>query len=79
MPAAPLSPEQLAQAQALAEAIRQAIDTEVQALAATLVTTADGHPFGATEFTVRDRAHRIAAKAIEQHLARKKTATRGPA
>jgi F420-0:gamma-glutamyl ligase len=79
MPAAPLSPEQRAQADALAQAIRQAIDAEVQALAATLVATAAGHPFGATEFTVRDLAHQIAAKALEQHLAQKKTATSGPA
>jgi F420-0:gamma-glutamyl ligase len=79
MPAAPLSPAKRAEAQALAQAIRAAIDAEVQALAATLVATAEAHPFGATEFKVRDLAHKIAAKALEQHLAQKNTATGGPA
>jgi hypothetical protein len=79
MSSAPLSPAQRAEVQALAQAIRQATDAEIEDLARTLVTTDDAHLFGATEFTLRDLAHRIAAKALEQHLARKKTATRGPA
>lgn len=79
MPAAPLSPAKRAEAQALAQAIRQATDADIEALAATLVATDEAHPFGATEVALRDLAHRIAAKALEQHLARKKTATTGPA
>ena len=79
MPTTPLSPERLAEAQALAQAIREATAAEIDELARTLVTTADGDLFGATEFKVRDLAHRIAAKAFEQHLARKKTATQAPA
>jgi hypothetical protein len=79
MPAAPRPPEKSAEVQALAQAIRQAIDTELEAIAATLVATRDTHPFGATEFTIRDLAHKIAAKAFEQHLAQKKTATKAPA
>ena len=77
--AAARTPENDPEIQALAQAIREAIDTDVEALAATLVATRDTHPFGATEFQLRDLAHRIAAKAIEQHLAQKKTATREPA
>jgi hypothetical protein len=56
-----------------------AIDTEIGELAANLATTDDAHLFGANEFKIRSLAHKIAAKAIEQHLARKKTDTTGPA
>jgi len=79
MAAAPRSPEKSADVQALARAIRQAIEAETEDLAATLLATSATHPFGATEFKVRELAHKIAAKAIEQHLAQKKTATREPA
>ena len=78
MPSAPLLPEQATQAKALAQAIRQATDAEVEELARLLVTTDDQHLFGANEFKVRDLAHQIAAKALEQHLAQKKTATKAP-
>jgi hypothetical protein len=79
MPTAPRSAENRAEVQALAQAIREAIDTELEALADTLVATSATHPFGATEFKIRALAHKIAAKAIEQHLAQKKTATKAPA
>ena len=79
MPSTPLPPDKLADAQALAQAIRAATEAEVEELARLLVATDDSHPFGATEFQVRDLAHQIAAKALEQQLARKKTATKGPA
>jgi hypothetical protein len=75
----PLSPAQQAEAQALAQAIRAAITTEIDDLARTLVSTDDAHLFGDNEFKLRDLAHKIAAKAIEQHLAQKKTATKAPA
>lgn len=79
MPSTPLPPDKLADVQALAQAIREAAAAEIDELARTLVATDDTHPFGTTEFKVRELAHRIAAKAIEQQLARKKTATPGPA
>jgi hypothetical protein len=79
MPSTPLSPAQRAEARALAQAIREATDAELEELARTLVATDDTHPFGPTEFRVRDLAHQIAAKALERHLARKKTATKAPA
>ena len=79
MPRTPLPPEKLAEVQALAQAIREATDAEVEELARNLLSTDDQHLFGANEFTLRDLAHKIAAKAIERHLARKKTATRAPA
>lgn len=79
MPSPPLSPDQRAAAEALAEAIRQAAAAEIDELARTLVATDDQHLFGATEFRLRDLAHQIAAKALQQHLARKKTVTKAPA
>ncbi len=79
MPSTPLSSEQLADAQALAQAIRAATVAEIDELARTLVSTDDQHLFGINEFKVRELAHKIAAKALEHHLARKKTVTKAPA
>ena len=78
MPSAPLPPEKDAQIQDLARAIREAIDAELNELAADLAATDDAHLFGANEFRIRAIAHRIAAKAVEQHLAGKKTVTKAP-
>jgi hypothetical protein len=79
MPTAPVPPEKQAEIDDLEQAIREAVDAEIGELAANLATTDDAHLFGANEFKIRGLAHKIAAKAIEQHLARKKTATTGPA
>jgi hypothetical protein len=79
MPSAPLTPEKRAETQALAQAIREATAAEIEALAETLFTSDDQHLFGQNEFHVRALAHKIAAKAFEQHLARKKTVTKAPA
>jgi hypothetical protein len=78
MPTAPVPPEKQAEIEDLEQAIRVAIDTEIGELAANLATTDDAHLFGANEFKIRSLAHKIAAKAIEQHLARKKTDTKAP-
>jgi hypothetical protein len=72
------SPHPRPEAEALAQAIRDAVAAEIDQLAETLLATEDRHVFGATEFAVRDLAHKIAAKAYEQHLARKKTAITAP-
>ena len=79
MPSAPLSPEKQAEVDDLARAIREAVDAELNELAANLATTDDAHVFGANEFRIRALAHKIAAKAIEQRLAEKKTDTKEPA
>jgi hypothetical protein len=79
MPSAPLPPEKQAEINDLARSIREAVDAELNELAANLATTDDAHLFGNNEFKIRALAHKIAAKAVEQHLARKKTDTRGPA
>jgi hypothetical protein len=78
MPSAPLPPEKDAEIKGLARAIREAVDAEINELAADLAATDDAHLFGPNEFKIRAIAHRIAAKAVEQHLAGKKTGTRAP-
>lgn len=78
MPSAPPPPEKDHEIQDLARAIREAVDAELNELAANLATTDDAHLFGQNEFTIRALAHKIAAKAVERHLAGKKTATKAP-
>ncbi len=78
MSSSSVPPEKKAEIESLAQAIREAVDDEIGELAANLATTDDAHLFGDNEFKIRALAHRIAAKAIEQHLARKKTAMRVP-
>lgn len=79
MQTAPLPLEKKAEIEDLTQAIRKAIDAELHELAANLATTDDAHIFGDNEFKIRDIAHKIAAKAIEQRLAKKKTDTKVPA
>jgi hypothetical protein len=74
-----LPPEKQTDIEQLTREIHEAVDAEIGELAADLATTDDAHLFGKNEFRIRALAHRIAAKAVEQHLARKKTDTRGPA
>jgi hypothetical protein len=78
MPSTPLPPEKKVEIEDLSQAIREAIDAEISDLAANLATTDDAHLFGDNEFKIRALAHKIAAKAFEQHLARKKTDTKAP-
>jgi hypothetical protein len=78
MPSAPLTPEKQAEIDNLARAIHEAVDAEIGELAANLASTDDAHLFGQNEFQIRAIAHRIAAKAVEQHLAQKKTDTKAP-
>ena len=71
-------PEKEAEIKDLAQAIREAIDAEINELAADLASTDDAHLFGQNEFKVRAIAHKIAAKAFEQHPAGEKTVTKAP-
>jgi parvulin-like peptidyl-prolyl isomerase len=73
-----LSAAQEAEVKELAEAIAQAASAEFLQLARALVGSGSS-PFGKTEFAVRDILLQVGAKAYEQYLAQKKTATRGPA
>jgi hypothetical protein len=74
-----LSPAQEAQAQQLAQAISRAAQDELLQVARLLVVSSDATLFGPTEFKVRDLILRVAAKAYQEHLGQKKTATRAPA
>jgi hypothetical protein len=75
----PLPDAQEAQAQELAAAIAQAAQEDLLAIARDLVAADDASLFGDTELRVRDAVLRVAAKAYQQRLAQKKTATRAPA
>jgi hypothetical protein len=74
-----LPPAQESQAQELAAAIAQAAQEDLLAIARDLVQCQDAALFGETEFRIRDAILRVAAKAFQQRLAQKKTATRAPA
>jgi hypothetical protein len=78
MPIRPLSPDLQADIEQLTHEIHEAVDAEIGELATNLITIDDAHLFGDNEFKIRALAHKIAAKAVERHLARKKTATKGP-
>ncbi len=73
------SADQEAQAKELAAAIAEAGGEELLEIARALVEAEPADLFGATEFKIRALAHRIAAKAYEQRLAQKKSATAPPA
>ena len=62
----------------LERAIHEAVEAEIGQLAANLATTDDARLFGNNEFRIRAIALKIAARAYEQHLARKKTDTTAP-
>ena len=79
MPSKAFSPEKQAEIEDLTRAIHEAVDAEIGELAEHLATTDEAHLFGDNEFRIRALAHRIAAKAVEQHLAQKKMDMMGPA
>jgi hypothetical protein len=75
-----LTPEQLDEADRIKRRLMAAVEDEVQGIAELLASKPDGQLLGAAEFQVRDRVHRIGARAIETALdERKKGGTRGPA
>jgi hypothetical protein len=74
-----LSSAQEVEARELAQAIATAAEADLLEVARALVGSTPADLFGAKEFEVRGIILRVAAKAYEQHLARKKTATKAPA
>jgi hypothetical protein len=68
-----LTASQEADARELARAIASAAEADLLEIARTLVGSTSATLFGANEFKVRDIILRVAAKAYEQHLSRKKT------
>lgn len=80
MPDVVLTPEQEAEALRLAELIGQKAHEEALRMARILVSKPDAQLLGATEFEIRDRAHALAAHALETALnERKKGGTGGRA
>ena len=73
----PLPPELEAKAVALASRIREQSADLALELARELVTTTDATLFGATEFTLRDKALKLVGIAYREHVGQKKTATSG--
>ena len=74
-----LTPEQQAEAARLYEILRESCATDLKGLADLLAAKADRDLLGANELEVRDRVHRIGAKAIETALrGRNKGATTAP-
>jgi hypothetical protein len=69
---------QEAQAQQLAQELADLAQDELLQVARTLVAASDDALFGDNEFKVRELVLRVAAKAYQQRLAPKKTATRAP-
>ena len=75
-----LTPAQQAEADRLLSGMLRAAEGDLRELAELLASTDDSNTFGATEFTVRDIALRVGAKAVETALAeRKKGGTTGAA
>lgn len=74
-----LTPEQKAESDRIFAALQQTAAGDLRALADLLATKDDSNTFGATEYTVRDIASRIGAKALESALeGRKKGGTTVP-
>lgn len=73
-----LSEEQEREAKLLEAKIRVAVDKEIADLARLLVSKSQSNLFGETEFQVRDLVLRVGAKAFQEHLREKKTATKAP-
>jgi hypothetical protein len=75
-----LTPEQRDEADRIERRLLAAVSDEVRGIAELLASKPDAQLLGATEFQVRDRVHKIGARAIETALdERKKGGTRGPA
>jgi hypothetical protein len=75
MAAFALTAEQEWEAKLLEDKIRVAIENEVTAMARLLASREEKDLFGKTEFELRDLVLRIGAKAYEERLREKKTAT----
>jgi hypothetical protein len=75
-----LTPDQEVEAERIYQALRQAADADLRALARLLAAKDDGDLLGATEFQVRDRVPGLGAKAVAAVLdGRKQRGTTAPA
>jgi len=73
------TPEQVAQAQQLAEDIRSQAEDILQEVAQLLSDTPDEQLFGDREFVVRQRILQLVSRSYAARIAQKKTATSVPA
>jgi hypothetical protein len=75
-----LTPEQAELAERICQTLRQAAESDLRDLAELLASKPDRQLLGQTEFEVRDRVHKIGAKALQTALdERKKGGTKAPA
>jgi hypothetical protein len=75
----PLTLEQAALSDRIYQSLRQAAESDLRSLADLLACKPDHQLLGQTEFEVRDRVHKIGAKAFETALdERKKGGTKVP-
>jgi len=75
-----LTPEQEAEARRLADLVSKKIQEETLQMCRLMVSKPDRQLLGATEFEMRDRAHKVAAEIIQTAVnERKKGGTKGPA
>lgn len=80
MASLPLTPDQAELAERIFQSLRQAAESDLRSLAELLASKPDRQLLGQTEFEVRDRVHKIGAKALETALQeRKKGGTKAPA
>jgi hypothetical protein len=73
-----LTRDQEAQAQQLADQLKQSASEQFLAIARRLIATDEQSLFGQTEFDLRDEALKVVGQAYTLHLAQKKTATTAP-
>src|SRR5260370_31371023 len=69
---APLSPPQQDLAEELTDALRPRMERLLQEVAALFASKADTHPFGPTEFALRDLIHAATADFLQAALREKK-------
>jgi hypothetical protein len=75
-----LTPEQRDEADRIEQRLLAVVGDEIRGIAELLASKPDRQILGPAEFQVRDRVHRIGARAIEAALdERKKGGTRAPA
>jgi hypothetical protein len=75
-----LTPEQRDEADRIKRRLLAVVEDEIQGIAELLASKPDREIFGETEFQVRDRVHKIGARAIEAALdERKRGGTKVPA
>jgi hypothetical protein len=76
----PLTPEQRDEADRIEQRLLAVVGDEIRGIAELLASKPDRQILGPAEFQVRDRVHKIGARAIEAALGeRKKGGTRVPA